>query len=102
MRKLENVDSHDAGVCGHFAQMLPLDGRAQDKAGYRGADKILIPHKSWPCGMAEGIPVPERGVLVFEANLKLGQAYDVGRTPYGQRAVFVVQGGTVSGEKLHG
>jgi hypothetical protein len=85
-----------------LAQMLPLDGRAQNKDGYRGADRILIPHKSWSCGMAEGIPVPERGVPVFEANLKLDQAYDVGRTPYGQRTVFVVQGGTVSGKKIHG
>ena len=58
-------------------QLRPLDGEAQSSsvranAGYAGAGKVLIPHKSWPCGMAEGIPVPERGVLVFEANLKLG------------------------------
>ena len=84
-----------------------LDGRTQDaaartKAGYTGAGKILIPHKSWPCGMAGGIPVPERGVLVFEASLKLDQAYAVGKTPYGQRDVFVFQEGTVSGEKISG
>ena len=58
----------------------PLDGSTQKEAGYRGAEKILIPHKSWPCGMPEGIPVPEHGVPVFEANLKLDQAYDVGKT----------------------
>ena len=52
--------------------------------------------------MAAGIPVPERGVLVFEANLKLDQAYEVGKTPYGQRDVFVFQEGTVSGEKING
>jgi hypothetical protein len=52
--------------------------------------------------MAEGIPVPEHGVLVFEANMKLDQVYEVGKTPYGQREVFVVQGGTVSGEKFTG
>ena len=68
----------------------------------RGAEKILIPHKSWPCGMAEGIPVPEQGALVFEANMKLDQVYDVGKTPYGHREVFIVQGGTVSGEKIQG
>jgi hypothetical protein len=88
-------------------QLQPLNGRtqsgaAQTKAGQGGAGKILIPHKSWPCGMAGGIPVPERGVPVFEASLKLDQAYDVGRTPYGQREVFVIQGGTISGGKING
>ena len=87
-------------------QLQPLNGRTQNgagqtKAGYGGAGKILIPHKSWPCGMAEGIPVPERGVLVFEAIMKLDQVYEVGKTPYGQRKVFVIQGGTVSGEKIY-
>jgi hypothetical protein len=85
-----------------FSQSLPPAGSAQDKAEYSGAGKILIPHKSWPCGMADGIPVPERGVPVFEAELKLDQAYHVGVTPYGRRDVFVVQGGTISGGKIHG
>jgi hypothetical protein len=83
-----------------FCQTQPPDGRAQDATEYGGAEKILIPHKSWPCGMAEGIPVPEHGVPVFEADLKLEQAYDVGRTPYGQRDVYVIQGGTISGGKI--
>ena len=88
-------------------QLQALDGTTQEGAGrtkarYRGVGKILVPHKSWPCGMAEGIPVPERGVPVFEANMKLEQVYEVGRTPYGQRTVYVIQGGTVSGEKLTG
>jgi len=83
-------------------QLQSLDGKTQEgagrtKTGYTGADKILIPHKSWPCGMAAGIPVPERGVLVFEASLKLDQAYELGKTPYGLRNVFVFQEGTVSG-----
>jgi hypothetical protein len=80
-------------------QLQPLD--AWTKAVYGGAGKILVPHKSWPCGMAEGIPVPERGVLVFEANMTLDQDYEVGKTPYGQREVFVIQGGTISGEKIN-
>jgi hypothetical protein len=83
-------------------QSQPMDGRTQDKPGYRGEEKILIPHKSWPCGMPGGIPVPEYGVLVFEANLKLDRAYDLGKTPYGRRDVLVIQGGTVSGEKING
>jgi hypothetical protein len=85
-----------------FCQSQPPSGAARTKAGYDGAGKILIPHKSWPCGMAEGIPAPERGVLVFEANMKLDQVYDIGKTPYGQRQVFVIQGGTISGEKING
>jgi hypothetical protein len=83
-----------------YCPAQPLNGRTQGGVG--GAGKILIPHKSWPCGMPEGIPVPEQGVLVFEANMKLDQVYEVGKTPYGQREVIVVQGGTVSGEKFAG
>lgn len=78
------------------------DGGAQVAAERREAGRILIPHPSWPCGMAEGIPEPERGVPVFEADLKLGRSYHVGRTPYGQRDVFVIQGGTISSERIHG
>ena len=83
-------------------QLQALEGKTQEgavrtKGGYGGAGKILVPHKSWPCGMAAGIPVPERGVLVFEASLKLDQAYELGKTPYGLRNVFVFQEGTVSG-----
>ncbi len=88
-------------------QLQALDGKIQEgagraKAGYGDAGKILVPHKSWQCGMAEGIPVPERGMLLFEANMKLDQVCQVGKTPYGQRTVFVLQGGTVSGEKITG
>jgi hypothetical protein len=85
---------------------MQLDGKSQERAGrtkgYGGAGKILVPHKSWPCGMPEGIPVPERGVPVLEANLKLDQIYEVGKTPYGQRTVIMIQGGTVTGEKITG
>jgi hypothetical protein len=78
-------------------------GFTQSTSGdYKGAEKTLVPDKGWPCGMAEGIPVPERGALVFEATLKLEQIYDMGRTPYGQRRVSVIQGGTVTGEKING
>lgn len=63
---------------------------------------ILIPHKSWTCGMADGIPKPESGVLVFEADMKLDQIYNLGKTQYGQRQVFVVQSGTITGSKIKG
>jgi len=85
-----------------FSQAPALNGTARDGAGYAGAEKILIPHKSWPCGMENGIPVPEHGVAVFEASLKLDQTYDVGRTQYGQRDVFVIQTGTLSGDRISG
>ncbi len=64
--------------------------------------KILIPHKSWTCGMAEGIPTPESGVLVFEADMKLDKVYNLGKTQYGQRQVYVIQSGTISSTKLTG
>lgn len=80
---------------------LPKDGISQEKAEYGGASKVLIPHESWPCGMADGIPVPESGDPVFEADLKLDQVYHIGRTPYGMRDVIVIQDGTVSGAKIH-
>jgi hypothetical protein len=83
-------------------QSQSLDKVARKEAGYNGTDKMLIPHKSWSCGMPEGIPAPERGAPVFEATMKLDQIYDVGRTPYGHREVFVVQGGALTGPKING
>jgi hypothetical protein len=52
-----------------FNQSPLLNGSTQDKAEYKGSEKILIPHKSWSCGMVGGIPVPENGALLFVANL---------------------------------
>jgi hypothetical protein len=90
-------------ACGGFLFLCRLPGgAAQTKAGYGGAGKILIPHKSWTCGMPGGIPVPEGGVPVFEASLKLDQVYAVGKTPYGQRDVFVIREGPFSGAKIKG
>lgn len=63
---------------------------------------ILIPHKSWMCGMPDGIPQPESGKLVFEANMNLDMVYDLGKTQFGQRKVFVIKSGTISGEKIKG
>lgn len=77
-------------------------GAGYSAAAYDGADKILVPSKAWPCGMAEGIPMPERGVPVLVANMKLEQIHDLGKTPFGQRKVFVVQSGEVSGAKITG
>jgi len=64
--------------------------------------KVLVPHTSWNCGMAEGIPNPESGVLIFEAEMKLERVANIGKTPYGDRQVAVIQDGTLSGSKLSG
>jgi hypothetical protein len=66
------------------------------------AAKVLIPHESWTCGMAEGIPNPEAGTLVFTVEAKFDRVLDVGKTPYGNRQVVVVQDGVLSGSKLSG
>jgi hypothetical protein len=64
--------------------------------------KVLIPHESWNCGMADGIPSPESGNLVFQLEMKFDKVLDVGKTPFGDRKVIVAQEGTVSGPKLTG
>src|SRR6478672_1317337 len=67
-----------------------------------GRSAVLIPHESWTCGMAEGIPSPESGTVIFEAEMKFERILDVGKTPYGNRQVVVMQEGTVAGAKLSG
>jgi len=62
----------------------------------------LIPHKSWNCGMPDGILKPENGVLVFEVNMKLDAVYNIGKTQYGQRQVLTVKSGTIQGQKVKG
>ena len=63
---------------------------------------VLIPHATWDCGMPAGIPRPEAGSLVFELELPLERAVDVGRTPYGERRVAVGLEGTIEGPRLSG
>ncbi len=64
------------------------------------ADKTLIPTAAWSCYMPEGIPKPEEGTLVLEAEMQLDNVYDVGLTPYGQRQVVVTQTGKMNGPKI--
>jgi Protein of unknown function (DUF3237) len=64
--------------------------------------KVLVPHESWNCGMADGIPEPESGSLIFELETKFEKVLDVGKTPFGDRKAIVLQEGTVSGSKLTG
>ena len=80
----------------------PPAGTTQGEGKYKGVEKMLIPHKSWQCGMAEGIPVPEQGVPVLVADMKLDQTYELGMTQYGQRKVYVIKEGTITGERIKG
>jgi hypothetical protein len=69
-------------------------------AGVSTADKTLIPHAAWNCGMAAGIPPPESGTLLLEAEIRLDNVYDVGKTPFGQRQVAVTQEGRMVGPRI--
>jgi hypothetical protein len=80
-----------------FASTADAAGQA---AAADSANKALIPHAAWNCQMADGIPFPEAGKLVFEIDMKIDQAYDVGTTPFGKRDAYVIQAGTVKGEKI--
>jgi hypothetical protein len=60
----------------------------------------LLPDPAWDCGMPAGIPVPESGTLVLEAEVRLDNVYNVGRTPYGQRQVAVTQEGSMKGPRI--
>ncbi len=64
------------------------------------AEKTIVPDLSWTCGMPDGIPKPEKGKLILEANMNLDQVYDVGKTQYGQRKAYVVKDGTITSEKI--
>jgi hypothetical protein len=66
----------------------------------RTASSMLLPSALWDCGLPAGIPVPESGVLVLEAEVQLDAVYDVGRTPFGRRHAIVTQAGTMKGPKI--
>jgi hypothetical protein len=66
------------------------------------AEKTLIPTAAWDCGLPAGIPKPELGTLVLEAEVKLDAIYDVGQTPFGKRQAAVTQEGKFTGPKIEG
>jgi hypothetical protein len=85
-----------AAVAALFAAAAPqVAGQSRP-----GADTLVVPHESWTCGLPNGIPAPEAGTLVFQAEMKLDRLLDVGRTQYGHRRVAIVQGGRVTGAKV--
>ncbi len=79
-----------------------LAGPALHLAKGQGVAKVLVPPASWDCGMKDGIPNPESGVLIFEAQMKLDRLARIGKTPYGDRRVAVGLEGSISGPKLAG
>ncbi len=79
-----------------------LAGSAAPLAIGADAAKVFIPHASWDCGMREGIPNPESGVVIFEAQMRLDRVATIGKTPYGNRRAAVGLEGTVTGPKLSG
>lgn len=81
---------------------LALAAPLSAQVNSQGAANLMIPHASWNCGMPEGIPSPEAGVLVFEAQMILDGIYNIGRTPFGERRVLVARDGTFSGPRLSG
>ncbi len=46
--------------------------------------------------------MPESGTLLLEAEIKLDNVHDVGRTPFGQRQVAVTQEGKMTGPAHYG
>lgn len=71
-------------------------------AGATSTDATIVPDPSWACGMADGIPEPTRGTLVFHATLQLGDTQNVGTTQYGARRVLDVKSGTLTGDRVTG
>ncbi|MBI5551108.1 MAG: DUF3237 family protein [Desulfobacterales bacterium] len=82
------------GVLGACDDPVPDDDAVLDT-------QTMIPHASWDCGLPKGIPAPANGQLVFEANMTLGQIYDMGQTQYGRRHLIEIKGGTVSGPDIN-
>src|SRR5215204_5163023 len=90
-----------AGLVGVLLSAISMAVGVAGQGNSPGAD-LLVPHESWSCGLPDGIPRPEGGTLVFEAEMKLDRLADIGRTQYGRRQVAVVQGGTLTGARVNG
>jgi hypothetical protein len=88
-----------AGIVGVSLSLIGMVTGVAGQANGSAAD-LIVPHESWSCGLPDGIPRPESGTLLFEAEMTLDRIADVGRTQYGRRQVAVVQGGTLTGQRL--
>jgi hypothetical protein len=81
---------------------LSCNSPASQAAMQSSAATVIVPDKTWDCGMPGGIPNPESGTLIFQAEVKLGNVWNVGKTPFGNRRVAVAQEGVFSGAKVSG
>ena len=77
-------------------------GAGNSGSGGSVTDSTIVPDPGWACGMEEGIPPPTKGELAFTITLNIQAEHDVGKTPYGQRRLLDVSGGTIAGERLEG
>jgi hypothetical protein len=76
---------------------LPGTGGGSSSAG-----AVIVPDASWACGQPEGILPPEGGSLVFEAEIAIEEARDVGVTQYGERQVLHFEESSFSNDLLSG
>jgi len=90
-----------AGIVGALLSVISMVAGVAGQGNAPGAD-VIVPHESWSCGLPDGIPRPEAGTLVFEAEVKLDRIADIGRTQYGRRQVAVAQGGRLAGTRING
>ena len=90
-----------AGIVGVLLSVTSMAVGLTGQGNAPGAD-LIVPHESWSCGLPDGIPRPEGGTLVFEAEMKLDRVADIGRTQFGRRQVAVAQGGTLTGTRING
>jgi hypothetical protein len=89
------------GIVGVIVSVISMAVGVAGQGNAPGAD-LIVPHEFWSCGLPDGIPRPEAGTLVFEVEMTLDRVADIGRTQYGRRQVAVVQGGTLTGQRLSG
>jgi Protein of unknown function (DUF3237) len=71
-----------------------------NSGGTNSNGRTLVPDPSWTCGKPEGIVDPTLGRLVFRSTLSVGEVRDVGATPFGQRRVIDLTGGSIASERL--
>jgi hypothetical protein len=102
--------SGGAGVAGSMAGGGGASGAGEGNSGSGGSsagapsttDATIVPDPGWACGMKDGIPPPTKGTLAFTITLNIQAEHDVGKTPYGQRRLLDVSGGTITGDRLEG
>ena len=97
------VPARDSGtdpVSGDASAPAQPQGDGALPGAATSADKTIVPHASWTCGMPEGIPSPLGAPLVFTAEFNVQQIREVGVTQFGKRQLIELSGGSVRGPKI--